>query len=415
MNPTREPKPLTDTEVRNAKPKEKMFKLFDAGGGGLYLEVSPSGGKLWRFKYRFDGKQKLLALGKYPEITLSDARERRDNARKLLANDSDPGAVKKAQKAASLERSANTFRAVAERWLESWKTGVTDKTARNAQRRLEMHIYPLLGECPIADIDAPRILDVLRVLEARGIHETIKQSRQAIGMILRYAVTRKLMASNPIHDIKGECKPVPTKHHPALTKPSEVAELMRRIDGYTGHLETSAALKLLPLVFVRPGELRAMKWTDVDLDQAEWRFTASKTKTERLVPLARQAVAILRELHSITGDNKYGLVFPGTKWGLPISEATLNRALQTLGYSTKEEMTGHGFRALARTLLAEELEFDPLILEHQLGHRVPDTLGEAYSRTRYLPQRKAMMQQWADYLDKLKAGAEIIPIRRNAV
>ncbi|GHU18723.1 integrase [Betaproteobacteria bacterium] len=404
--------PLTDTAIKSAKPAEKRQTMFD--GGGLYLEVSPAGGKLWRLKYRFDGKEKLLALGKYPEVTLKDARERRDEARKLLANGTDPGAVKKAQKAAKLERAANTFEAVAAKWFEKWKTEVTIKTATNQWDRLAKHIMPFLGDCPIADIDAPKILAALRPLEARGTGDTLDKAKMAISLIMRFAVQNGWAQGDPVPSLRGAFKAAPEKHMAAIIDPMKFGQLLRDIDRYPGSPSVTSALKLLPLAFCRPGELRAMLWADIDLDKAEWKYTASKTRTEHLVPLARQAVAILTELFPITGHDKTGFVFPGMRPGRMLSDAALNAALRTLGYDTQTEVTGHGFRATARTLLAEELGFDPLIIEHQLAHRVPDNLGTAYNRTRYLPQRKAMMQTWADYLDKLKAGAEVIPLRGQA-
>jgi integrase len=400
--------PLSDTTVRNAKPKNKSYKLAD--GGGLYVIVQPIGSKLWRLDYYFDGHRKTLSFGAYPAVSLKDARERRDEARKLLANGADPGAVKKAQKTERLEHAANTFEAVAAKWFEKWETEVTAKTAKNQRDRLAKHIMPFLGDCPIADIDAPRVLAALRPLEARGTGDTLDKAKMAVSLIMRFAVQHGWAQIDPVPSLRGAFKTAPEKHMAAITDPVKFGQLLRDIDRYHGSLTVTSALKLLPLVFCRPGELRAMKWLDVDLNKAEWKYTASKTKIEHLVPLARQAIAILENLFPITGHDKTGFVFPGMRPGRMLSDAALNAALRTLGYNTGEEHTSHGFRATARTLLAEEQGFDPLIIEHQLGHRVPDTLGTAYNRTKYLTQRKAMMQTWADYLDKLKAGADVIPI-----
>jgi integrase len=386
--------------------------MFD--GGGLYLEISPAGGKLWRMKYRFDNKGKLLAFGKYPAVSLKEARERRDEAKKLLANGADPSAVKKAQKFARQERSANTFEAVAEKWFEMWETGVSASTAEDQRDRLVKHIIPILGHLPIADIDAPKVLAALRSLEARGTGDTLRKCKSAISQIMRFAVQHGLAQNDPVPNLRGAFKTRPIKHMPAILDPMKFGQLLRDIDGYQGSLSVVAALKLLPLVFCRPGELRAMQWKDVDLLKAEWKYIVSKTKTEHLVPFSRQAVAILENLYPITGHDKTGLVFPGQRPGRMLSDAAINRALQMLEYNTKTDVTSHGFRATARTLLSETLGFDPLVIEHQLGHRVPDALGTAYNRTKYLPQRKAMMQNWADYLDKLKAGADVIPLHTVA-
>jgi integrase len=403
---------LTDTAIRTAKPAEKRQTLFD--GGGLYLVINPNGSKLWRLKYRFDGKEKLLSFGAYPAVSLKEARERRDEARKLLANGSDPGAVRKAQKVAQQERAANTFEAVAQAWFEKWKTEVTESTALSQWRRLTKHVMPVLGPLPVADVDAPKVLAALKPLEARGTGDVLRKAKMAISLIMDFAVLHGKAAHNPVPGLKGAFKATPVKHMPAILDPVKLGRLLRDIDSCQGQPSVRAALRLLPMLFCRPGELRGAKWADIDLEKAEWKYTASKTRTEHLVPLSRQAVAILEALRLITGHDKTGLVFPGLRPGRPLSDATLNTALRTLGYDTREEVTSHGFRATARTLLSETLGFDPLVIEHQLGHSVPDTLGTAYNRTRYLPQRKAMMQAWADYLDKLKAGAEAIPLRGTA-
>jgi integrase len=404
--------PLSDTAIKNAKPAPKACKMTDEKG--MYLYVTPSGGKLWRMQYRFENKQKLLSFGAYPAIGLKDARARRDEAKKLLANGADPGAVKKAQKAAGRERAANSFEVVAREWFEKWKTEVTESTAKHQRDRLTKHIMPVLGPLPVADIDTPKVLAALKPLEARGTGDTLSKCKTAVSLIMRFAVQQGLAQSDPVPSLRGAFKAAPVKHMPAILDPVKLGQLLRDIDGYRGSPSVTAALKLLPMLFCRPGELRAAKWADIDLERAEWKYIASKTKTEHLVPLATQAVAILEALYPVTGYDKTGLVLPGQRPGRMLSNAAINRALQMMEYDTKTDVTSHGFRATARTLLSETLGFDPLVIEHQLGHAVPDALGRAYNRTKYLPQRKAMMQAWADYLDRLKAGAEVIPLHGTA-
>jgi integrase len=393
--------PLTDTAIRNLKPADKPFRTFD--GGGLYLEISPTGGKLWRLKYRFNGKEKRLALGAYPIVSLKDARTRRDEAKKLLANEIDPGAAKKAKKTARFDRAANSFEIVAREWFEKWKVDKVKGHSCRVMVRLEQNVFPWMGGKPIAEVNAPDTLAVLRRVENRGAVETARRIKEHISQIMRYAIATGRATHDPCPDLRGALLPVTGKHFPALTDIREVAALMRTIDAFKGTYHVKAALALAPLVFVRPGELRSAKWVDINFEKAEWRYVVSKTKTDHLVPLSRQAVAILRELHPLTGHSEY--LFPGRDPKKFISNSTINAALVRMGYDTKTEITGHGFRAMARTLIAEELHYPPEVIEHQLAHRVPDALGTAYNRTKYLKERKAMMQEWSDYLDKLKAGA----------
>ena len=395
---------LTDINIKKAKPIEKTRKLFD--GGGLYIEIAPSGGKLWRYKYRFDGKYKLLALGKYPDVSLQEARKRHIEAREQLAQGIDPSALKKAQKAAGAERAANSFEVIAREWFTRWKENKADGTVKRTLSALEKSILPWIGSRPIAEIKTPDVLAVLRRIEDRGFGEATRKTRDVISGVFRYAVQTGRTEYNPCDNLRGALKPVQVKNFPSITEPEKVAELLRAIDTYQGGTVVRAALRLAPLVFVRPGELRAAKWVDIDLDRAEWRFVTSKTKTEHLVPLARQAVEILKDLYPLTGGREY--VFPNIRPGRPIADATLNRALQTMGYDTKTEITGHGFRAMARTLLSERLGYKAEVIEHQLAHKVPDALGTAYNRTKFLAERKAMMTAWADYCDKLKAGAAVV-------
>ncbi len=402
--------PLTDTAVRRAKPAGKTRRLFDERG--LYVEVSTSGGKWWRFKYRYDGREKRLSLGVYPDVSLAAARKRRDDAREQLANDIDPGAARVAQKAAKAERAANSFEVVAREWHAKRAPNWAPSHASKVIERLARDVFPWIGGRPIAAIDAPEILTVARRIEARGALDTAHRAQQNIGQVFRYAIATGRAARNPVPDLRDALPPVRQIHYAAITDPQQVGALLRAVDGFRGTLAVQCALRLAPLVFVRPGELRRAEWAHVDLDAGEWRYFVSKTKTDHVVPLSRQAVAILRELHPLTGRGRY--VFPGRDSKKPMSDAAINAALRRMGYDTKTEITGHGFRAMARTILAEQLHVKAEVIEHQLAHRVPDALGTAYNRTKFLKERRAMMQAWADYLDPLKAGAEILPLRKGA-
>jgi integrase len=402
---------LTDTTIRNTKPREKSYRLADSGG--LYLEVSPSGGKLWRFKYRFDRKQKLLALGIYPDVPLARARDRRDDARKLLADGIDPSEHRKAAKAKRTGLAANTFEVIAREWIGNRKAGWSDSHVSRTTKRLENDVFPWIGGKPIAEITAPEILSVLRRIEGRGTLDTAHRAGQDCGQVFRYAVATGRAERDPTGDLRGALPAVRQGHFAAITEPAEVGALLRAIDGFKGTFVVQCALKLAPMLFVRPGELRQARWQQFDLDKSEWKYLATKTKTEHLVPLASQAVAVLREIHKLTGHTAF--VFPGARSnGRAMSDAAVNAALRRMGYNTRTEITGHGFRAMARTILHEVLGIAPEVIEHQLAHRVPDALGTAYNRTKFLPERRKMMQQWADYLDKLKAGAEVIPLRGQA-
>ena len=403
---------LTDLKIKKMKPGEKTRKLFD--GGGLYLEIVSTGGKLWRYQYRIDGKQKLLALGKYPDISLQEARRRHREAREQLAQGNNPMAIKKAQKTAGMERAANSFEVVAREWFEIWKADKETKYNGKTMLLLEKDVFPWLGARPISEITAPEVLATLRRIERRGVTNPTHRAKEKISQIMRYAIATGRADRDPVPDLRGAIKPINNRHFASITEPEQVAVLLRAIDDYRGMPTVRAALSLAPLVFVRPGELRTAKWADIDFDRAEWKFLVTKTKTEHLVPLARQAMKILKEIYPLTGDGKY--VFPGIRSGRPISDMTLNRALQTMGYNTVSEMTAHGFRAMARTLLAERLHFPAEIIEHQLAHRVPDALGTAYNRTKFLDDRKKMMEAWANYLDDLKTAnfTNVVPFDRAA-
>lgn len=402
--------PLTDTAVRNAKPEAKPRKLADEKG--LFLLVHTNGSKYWRFKYRIGGREKLLALGVYPDVSLADARQRRDDARKLLANGADPGETKKAAKAAGADKAANSFEVVAREWYTKNKPTWNSGHGERIIRRFERDIFPWIGSKPIADLTAPELLTVARRIESRGALETAHRALQNCGQVLRYAVATGRALRDVTGDLKGALPPAKETHLAAVTEPVKVAPMLRAFDGYTGSFVTKCALRLAPLVFVRPGELRNAVWADIDLEAAEWRYTVTKTGTPHLVPLSRQAVEILKELHPLTGHSKY--VFPSARTSeRPMSDNAVLSAMRRMNIG-KDEMTGHGFRAMARTILDEVLGVRPDFIEHQLAHAVRDPNGRAYNRTAHLDERRKMMQLWADYLDKLKAGAEVIPFHSKS-
>ncbi len=400
--------PLTDMRVLKAKPQDKSITLFD--GAGLYLLITPTGGKLWRFKYRFDKKEKKLAFGTYPEITLADARQRRDEARRQIAHGIDPGAVRKAQKQAKTEEK-ETFEIIAREWHMKFKPTWKPSHAEKLLTRLERDVFPYLGTRPIKEIKAPELLTVLRRIESRGALETAHRARVICGQILRYAVATGRAERDPSADLKGALPPVKTINRAAIVEPKKVGELLRAIDGYQGGFVVQCALKFAPLVFVRPGELRHAEWSEIDFENAEWNIPPGKMKIKEphLVPLSNQAIVILEELKKLTGSSRY--VFPsGRSFARPMSDNAILAALRRMGYA-KEEMSGHGFRAMARTLLDEVLQVRPDFIEHQLAHAVRDPNGRAYNRTTHLVERRKMMQLWADYLDGLKAGAVVIPFK----
>lgn len=398
---------LTVREIDSAKPKASPYKLAD--GNGLYIEVRPNGSKYWRMKYRIAGKEKLLAFGVYPDVRPPEARDKAREARDLIRSGVDPSEAKKAIKRTAVMASASTFEIVAREWIENRKSHVSPKQQVNSLARMENDVFPWLGRRPISEIDAPELLVVLRRIDSRGARYTAHKVRSEISQIFRYAIATGRAKNDPARDLIGAIPSAVEKHFASITEPTKVAEMLRAFDGFSGTFPVLCALKLAPMLFVRPGELRKAEWVHFDLEKTEWRYRVSKTNTDHLVPLATQAVAILRELHSLTSGGRY--VFPGARTAaVPMSDAAINAALRRLGYDTRTEITGHGFRAMARTILHEELHIDPAIIEHQLAHKVPDALGSAYNRTKFLKERRVMMQTWADYLDKLKAGAEIIPL-----
>ena len=397
---------LTDTLIRNAKPGTKPIKLFDERG--LFLLVTPTGGKWWRFRYMFDGKEKLLSLGVYPDVSLKDARERRDEARKLVANGVNPSENRKIQKSARADLIANSFEVVAREWFAKYSATWAKNHGDRIIRRFERDIFPWIGARPIAEINAPELLATVRRIENRGALETAHRALGNCGQVFRYAVATGRAERDPSGDLRGALPPVRGTHFAATTEPKRFAEILRALDGYEGTLTVRCALRLAPLVFVRPGELRNAQWADIDFEAAEWRYLVTKTNTPHIVPLATQAIEILRELQPLTGNSRF--VFPSARSFIrPMSDNAILAAMRRLGID-KDEMSGHGFRAVARTILDEVLGVRPDFIEHQLAHAVRDPNGRAYNRTAHLLERRKMMQQWADYLDKLKAGAEIIPI-----
>jgi integrase len=403
--------PLTDAKARNAKSGEKQIKLSDSDG--MYLLVTPNGGKYWRLKYRYGGKEKVLALGTYPEISLTDARLRREEARKQIAHGIDPGAIRKAQKEAQTEET-ETFEIIAREWFDKFLPTWTLGHSRTIKSRMERDLFPWIGKRPINQIKAPELLTVLSRVESRGALESAHRIKTIAGQVFKFAVATGRAERDPSGDLKGALPQPREKHHSAITDPKEVAPLLRAIDGYQGHFVTKCALRLAPLFFVRPGELRNAEWSEIDLDEETWTIPASKMKIrqDHIVPLCLQAIEILTELKSLTGKSRY--VFPsGRSFSRPMSNNAILAALRRMGYE-KEVMSGHGFRAMARTILDEVLQQRPELIEHQLSHTVRDPLGRAYNRTAHLADRRKMMQLWGDYLDGLKTGAKVLPIQRKA-
>jgi integrase len=400
---------LTATDVNQAKPKDKAYKLSDEKG--LYLLVQTTGGKLWRFDYRFDGKRKTLALGKYPDVSLADARDKRDDARKKIASETDPSDSKKATKAAKFGLQANSFEVVAREWVNSYFQTKSESHKERTLRRLELYLFPWLGSKPISELTAAQILEVVKRIANLNKLETAHRTLQATSQIFRYAVQTGRALRDPCLDLRGALPSPVVKHMAAFTEPKEIAELLRAIDGFTGSFTVQTALRLSPLVFTRPSELRTAKWADIDLEANEWRYKVSKTNTMHLVPLSKQAAKLFEDMKNLSGHGEF--VFQGGHDPKkPMSAAAINAALKRMGYDTQQDITAHGFRAMARTILHERLNIDPYIIENQLAHKVPDALGAAYNRTKFIEQRTAMMQAWADYLDELKAGAKVIPFKQ---
>ncbi len=408
---------LTAAAIRAAKARDKAYKLFD--GGGLYLEVSPAGGKWWRWKYRYGGKEKRLSLGVYPDVSLKAAREKRDTHRKQLAAGIDPGHMRKVDKIT--QAGAESFEAVAREWHAKFSPGWVASHGDRVLRRLEKDLFPWLGARPIAEIKAPELLTVLRRIESRGAHETAHRAMQNCGQVFRYAVATGRAERDSTGDLRGALAPPKGKHHASITEPKQVGALLRAIDAYEGLFATKCALRLAPLVFVRPGELRQAQWGEFDLEKAEWRIPAERMKMreQHIVPLSRQAVDILRELEPLTNrpiaakPNAPRFVFPSARTReRPMSDNAILAALRRMGYA-KDEMTGHGFRSMASTLLHEQ-GWNHQVIERQLAHAERNTVSAAYNFAEHLPERRKMMQAWADYLDGLKVRADVVNLFKQA-
>lgn len=403
---------LTDTAIRTAKAKAKSYRLSDSAG--LYLEVSTAGGKLWRLKYRFAGKEKRLALGIYPDTSLKEAREKRDSARKLLGTGIDPSAFRKAAKAVGVELTTNTFEAIARQWFSLRSTKWVSSHADKVINRLERDVFPWLGQKPIKSITRKDVLTSLQRVVDRGAVESARRAGFNMAQIFQFAIDNELADRNPAANLGGALPSVETKHRAAITNTKEIGGLLRAIDGYQGSIVTKSALRLAPLVFVRPIELRSAEWNEIDLESARWTIPAEKMKMREshIVPLSQQAIAVLKDLQPVTGNGRY--VFPSAQSPKrAMSNNAVLSALRRMGYA-KDEMSGHGFRAMARTVLDEVLHFRPDYIEHQLAHAVRDPNGRAYNRTSHLAERKAMMQQWADYLETLKQGGNVVPLKQKA-
>lgn len=398
---------LTNTAIKNAKPKEKLYKLAD--GKGMYLEVRPSGARYWRLKYRFAGKEKRISLGVYPDVSLKDARIKRYDARKLLEKGVDPSLERKLKKTTQIERASNSFEAIAREWHAKYSPSWASSHANKIIRRLELYIFPWLGGRPIAEITPKELLSVLRKVEGKGILETAHRAQQNCGQVFRYAIATGRAERDPSADLRGALAPVKRGRMATMTDPKKIGELLRAIDGYDGSLIAQCALRLAPLVFVRPGELRHAEWSEINFDKAEWRIPAEKMKmpSPHIVPLSKQAINILNEIYPLTGNGKY--VFPSvTTATRPMSDNTILAALRRMGYA-KEEMSGHGFRAMASTLLHEQ-GWPSDVIERQLAHAERNSIKAAYNYAQHLQERKKMMQSWADYLDSLKNAGEVVPI-----
>lgn len=402
--------PLSEVKIRNAKPRDKAFILTD--GDGLFLLVTPSGGKLWRFRYYFDRKRKDIAFGTYPEIPLADARHRRDEARRQLTNGIDPGAVRKAIKAARNEAAANSFETIAREFHIHRKNEWTQDHAATIMTRMEKDIFPWIGAIPITAVTAKDIKGVVDRVKSRGTIEAARRLLTIINQVFTYAISTDRASFNIAQGLKGYLPPTSKtrKHMSAVTDPRELAPLLRAMDAYQGSFVAQCALKLLPLIFCRPGELRNIEWSEVDFESEQISIPAQKMKmrADHVIPLSSQAIAILKELHPLTGHGKY--VFPSARsFSRCMSDNTLNASLRRMGFDGSI-VVAHGFRATARTLLHEVLQANPYVIEAQLAHRVPDALGNAYNRTTHIVERRKMMQKWADYLDGLKQGAKILPL-----
>lgn len=399
---------LTDTEIRKAKPGDKPRKLTD--GRGLYLLLTPHGGRWWRFKYQFAGKEKLLSLGVYPDVPLKAAREKAEDARRLVAAGTDPSAARRAEKRAAREAARNDFESLAREWLEIIRPQWAPQHHTDTLKRFEVHVFPKIGHRPIRDVTAPELLSALRAIEARGTIESAHKVARACGQVFRFALAAGRCERNPAADLRGALKAKPKAKPMAALSAADLPNLLRGIDAYEGDRQTRLALKLLALTFVRTNELRGAKWQEIDVDRAEWTIPSERMKTRapHHVPLSRQAVEVLRELKALNGQSE--LVFPGRRRAQPISKNTILFALYRLGYHSR--MTGHGFRAVASTIL-NELGYRPDVIERQLAHAEKNAVRAAYHRSQYLEERKVMMQQWGDHLDTLLSDeSKVVAFKR---
>ncbi|MBN8935861.1 MAG: integrase arm-type DNA-binding domain-containing protein [Rhizobiales bacterium] len=401
--------PLTDIAIRKAVAKAAPYKLTD--GAGLYLLVRPDGARYWRMDYRWAGKRGTLAFGVYPAVSLAEAREKRAAAKKQLAAGIDPSAQRKLDKVVILAAAKNTFRLVADEWVAKLeREGRAEATLSKTKWLIDL-VHPVIGERPIAEINAPELLHALRRIEARGRFETARRLRSTCGQVFRYAIATGRAERDPSADLRGALTAPKVKHRAAITEPAAIGAILRAIEGYDGHPVTRAALRLAPLVFVRPGELRAAEWSEIDLDGREWRIPASKMKMRQphRVPLAIQAIAILNNLKGITGKGRY--LFPSIRSVTrSISENTLNAALRRMGY-TNDEVTAHGFRATAAVRLNEMGRWNPDAIERQLAHQEPNAVRRAYTHAaEYWAERCEMMQHWANQLESWRDGATVINV-----
>jgi len=391
---------LTNTAVSNAKPKAKPYKMAD--GEGLFLFVTPSGSRLWRMKYRFGGKEKLLSFGSFPALSLAAARRHKAEARKLLAEGVDPSTERRDEEIRA-EMDALTFAEVANEWFEKWKVPLADVTVTHVRYRLDRFLFPDLGCSPIRDIGPRQVLDTLRKVEGEGHVHSARRALQTCGQVFRYGVASGYVDSDPTRDLRGALASETVTHQASITDPQGVAGLLRAIWDYRGSPVTALALRFSAMAFVRPGELRHAEWPEVNFESAEWRIPAKKTKMreKHIVPLARQAVEVLRELQKLTGKGRY--LFPSERTvTCPMSENTVTAALRRMGF-TKDEMCAHGFRSMASTLLNEQ-GWNRDAIERQLGHAERNSVRAAYNYAEFLPERRKMMQAWADYLDALRIG-----------
>ncbi|HSY06222.1 MAG TPA: integrase arm-type DNA-binding domain-containing protein [Steroidobacteraceae bacterium] len=394
---------LTEARIRSAKPKGRPYKLRD--GGGLFLLITPANARLWRLRYKVRGRESMLGLGTYPATSLKAARARRAELRTALEAGKNPAAERRAER----ESSANTFEAISREWLA--KQPFAPKTLKKAVWTFEDLLFPYVGSRPVSALTPPELLEVFRRLERRGKHETAHRAKQRVGQVIRYAIATGRAERDPTVDLRGALTPIKVTNRAAVTDPREVAQLLRALHGYRGHYVVETAIKLAPLVFVRPGELRAAEWAEMDLDAGEWRIAAHRTKMRRphFVPLARQAVDILREIEPLTGRGRY--VFPSPRSALrPLSDNAITAALRRIGY-TGEQMSWHGFRAMASTLL-NETGYPPDVIELQLAHQERNEVRAAYNRAQRLEERRKMMQAWANYLDALRVGPNVLALRR---